>query len=71
MSKARHRFPYPTPFVRADRSGRIALTFLTFAGLVGPAWVLRTHADQLLDTAGHRLVVTAPDAVPPSLATGH
>ncbi|MGW2116329.1 hypothetical protein [Streptomyces zhihengii] len=69
MSKARHRFPRPTPAVRADRSGRIALTFLTFAGLVGPAWALRTHADQLLD-AGHRVAVTAPDAVPPSFATG-
>ncbi|MFJ8298375.1 hypothetical protein ACIQ9R_21145 [Streptomyces sp. NPDC094447] len=70
MSEARHRFPRPTPFVRADRSGRFALTFLTFAGLVGPAWALRTHADELLDAAGNRLVVTAPDAVPPSLAIG-
>ncbi|WP_406082415.1 hypothetical protein OG468_35335 [Streptomyces zaomyceticus] len=53
-----------------DRSGRIALAFLAFAGLAGPAWSLRGQVGQLL-TAGHRAAVTAPDdIVPPSLATG-
>ncbi|MFF9503472.1 hypothetical protein [Streptomyces sp. NPDC014656] len=71
MSRAHRRFHRPAPFVRADRSGRIALTFLAFAGLVGPAWALRTHAGQLLDTGDNRVAVTAPDAVAPSPATSH
>ncbi|MEU1890816.1 hypothetical protein [Streptomyces pristinaespiralis] len=47
--------------MRADRSGRIALTFLTFAGLAGPTWTLRTHVGQLLDATVHRAAVAAPD----------
>ncbi|MEU9200849.1 hypothetical protein [Streptomyces sp. NPDC048332] len=56
------------PRVRADRSGRIALTFLAFAGLAGPTWTLRTHAGQLLDATVHRATVAAPDIVSAPLA---
>ncbi|MFF5638214.1 hypothetical protein [Streptomyces sp. NPDC012825] len=35
-----------------DRSDRIALTFLAFADLVGPAWTLHTYARQMLDAHG-------------------
>ncbi|MFF1507205.1 hypothetical protein [Streptomyces sp. NPDC058326] len=69
MTRARHRFPRPTPRVRADRSGRIALTFLAFAGLAGPAWTLRTHAGQLLDGTVHRATAAAPDTVSDPLST--
>ncbi|NML54721.1 hypothetical protein HHL19_19055 [Streptomyces sp. R302] len=69
MSRARHRTPRSTPFVRADRSGRIALTFLAFAGLAGPTWSLRSQAGQLLDATVHRLVVAAPDIASAPLST--
>ncbi|WP_024755965.1 hypothetical protein [Streptomyces exfoliatus] len=68
MTRARHRQPIPPALIRADRSSRFALTFLAFAGLIGPAWALRTHADQLLDATDHRAAVAAPDVVQPSLA---
>ncbi|WP_158708633.1 hypothetical protein [Streptomyces bikiniensis] len=55
--------------MRADRSGRIALTFLAFAGMAGPTWTLRTHADQLLDATVHRAAVAAPDIVSAPLTT--
>ncbi len=69
MNRARHRVPCTTPRVRADRSGRIALTFLAFAGMAGPTWTLRTHADQLLDATVHRAAVAAPDIVSAPLTT--
>ncbi|MET9917317.1 hypothetical protein ACIQJ4_04315 [Streptomyces filamentosus] len=56
--------------MRADRSGRIALTFLAFAGLAGPTWTLRSHAAQLLDATVHRATAAAPDIVSPHLSTG-
>lgn len=51
---------------RSDHGGRIAFTFLAVAGLVGPAWALREHADPLLEGAGHRPTAVAPDASLPS-----
>ncbi|MEU1861830.1 hypothetical protein [Streptomyces gardneri] len=69
MTRVRHRQPVAPAHIRADRSSRLALTFLAFAGLVGPAWALRTHADQLLNVPDHRAAVAAPDVVLPSLAT--
>ncbi len=74
MNRPRHRTPRPLPRVRADRSGRIALTFLVFAGLAGPAWSLRTHAGQLLGATVHRAAVAVPDIVsaplPPTAEQG-
>lgn len=61
MNRARHRVPRANLHVRADRSGRIALTVLAFAGLAGPTWMLRTHAGQLLDAAVHQAAVAVPD----------
>ncbi|QES21288.1 hypothetical protein DEJ46_21055 [Streptomyces venezuelae] len=73
MSRSRHRRPtaraLATSRVRADRSSRCALTFLALAGLAGPAWALRSHADQLLASAGHRAAVAVPDALPLPHAT--
>ncbi|MET9934482.1 MULTISPECIES: hypothetical protein [unclassified Streptomyces] len=63
MNRARHRFPRRTPVARADRSDRIALTFLAFAGLVGPVWTLHTHASQMLDATARRAAVATPDDV--------
>ncbi|MFD9603373.1 hypothetical protein [Streptomyces sp. NPDC059970] len=68
MTGARRRHPRhaaPIP-ARSDRGGRLALTFLAVAGLVGPAWALREHADPLLDGADHRSSAVAPDASTPS-----
>lgn len=69
MSRARHRFPHARPRVRADHSGRIALAFLAFAGLAGPAWTLRNHTGQLLDATVHRAAVAAPDIASAPLST--
>ncbi|MFJ3904491.1 hypothetical protein [Streptomyces sp. NPDC090025] len=52
-----------------DRSGRIALTFLAFAGLAGPTWT-HPHTAQLLDATVHRATAAAPDIVSPHLSTG-
>ncbi|WP_405855041.1 hypothetical protein OG361_18840 [Streptomyces sp. NBC_00090] len=68
MSRARHRQHVAPALVRADRSSRFTLTFLAFAGLIGPAWALWTHADQLLDVTDRRVAVAAPDVDLPSLA---
>ncbi|MFF5283039.1 hypothetical protein [Streptomyces sp. NPDC013171] len=71
MSGARHRRPYPAAPGRGrpDRSSRIALTFLAFAGLVGPIWSLRPHVGQLSGGAtGHPVAIAAPDASWPILA---
>ncbi|GGW01297.1 hypothetical protein GCM10010230_31340 [Streptomyces narbonensis] len=38
--------------------------FLALAGLAGPAWALRSQADQLLSSAGDRAAVAVPDAPP-------
>ncbi|WP_405686549.1 hypothetical protein [Streptomyces sp. NBC_00057] len=65
-TRRRHRRHAAPLLVRSDRSGRLALTFLAVASLVGPAWALREHADPLLDGAGHRPSAVAPDASPPS-----
>ncbi|MGW9436334.1 hypothetical protein [Streptomyces sp. NPDC055607] len=40
-----------SPVVRADRSDRIVLTFLAFAGPVRPARTLHNHAGQMPDAA--------------------
>ncbi|MFC3233051.1 hypothetical protein CP967_18070 [Streptomyces nitrosporeus] len=66
MSRSRHRRP-ATPahaLVRADRSSRFALTFLALAGLAGPAWALRSQADQLLGSPARRAAVAMPEAFP-------
>ncbi|MFF7440714.1 hypothetical protein [Streptomyces sp. NPDC008122] len=70
MSGARHRRPCTavTRRGRSDHSSRLALTFLAFAGLVGPTWSLRTHVDQLLGTTGHPAVMATPDSSPQLLA---
>ncbi|MFE2556740.1 hypothetical protein ACFXGT_12000 [Streptomyces sp. NPDC059352] len=69
MSRSRHR-RRPVPVrVRADRSGRYALTFLALAGLAGPAWALRSQTDQLLASHGHRAAVAVPDVLPLPHAT--
>ncbi|MFG2836933.1 hypothetical protein ACGFZH_20415 [Streptomyces zaomyceticus] len=70
MNGARHRAPRPEPHMRTDRSSRIALAFLAFVGLAGPAWTLRTQAGQLLDSTDHRVDVAVPDVTPPSPFTG-
>ncbi|MFC7866341.1 hypothetical protein ACFU5B_21260 [Streptomyces murinus] len=69
MSRPRHRRPTAPVLVRADRSSRYALTFLALAGLAGPAWVLRSHAGQLLESASGRAAVAVPDALPVPDAT--
>ncbi|MET8922845.1 hypothetical protein ABZW26_10630 [Streptomyces sp. NPDC004623] len=51
---------------RADHGGRIALTFLAVAGLVGPAWALREHTGPLLEGAGQRPTTVAPDTSLPA-----
>ncbi|MFF6907366.1 hypothetical protein ACFY9Q_15625 [Streptomyces sp. NPDC012389] len=48
------------------KGGGIALTLLTVAGLVGPAWALREQAAPLLDGLGHQPAAVPPDASPPS-----
>ncbi len=71
MNRSRHRRPAAPAhaLVRADRSSRFALTFLALAGLAGPAWTLRSQADQLLSSPGHRVAVAVPDALPLPHAT--
>ncbi|QGV79447.1 hypothetical protein [Streptomyces ficellus] len=70
MSGARHRRPYNAGpgRGRSDRSSRLALTFLAFAGLVGPAWSLRVHVDPSLGPTGHPAVMATPDSSPQLLA---
>ncbi len=69
MNRARHRVPHAPRRVRADRSGRIALTFLAFAGLAGPAWTLHSHTGQLLNATVQQAAVAAPDIVSAPLST--
>ena len=71
MNADRHRHARPTvpALVRFGRSGRLALVFLTFAGLAGPAWALRGHTDRVLG-ADRQVTTAAPDASPPRFASG-
>lgn len=65
-ARRRHARSAASRTARSDHGGRIALTFLAVAGLVGPAWALREHAGPLLEGAGHRPSAVAPDASLPS-----
>lgn len=65
-ARRRHARNAASRTARSDHGGRLALTFLAVAGLVGPAWALREHAGPLLEGAGHRPSAVAPDAsLPP------
>lgn len=55
--------------MRVDPSSRNALVLLASTGLVGPAWTLRTQADQFLDATGLRGAVVAPDVAPAPIIT--
>lgn len=68
MSRSQHRRPMASCRSRSDRSSRIALTFLAFAGLIGPVWPLRTHIGQFLAATDHPTAVAVPDASGPLLA---
>ncbi|WP_435059980.1 hypothetical protein [Streptomyces sp. bgisy060] len=71
MSRSRHRRRPAPVHVRADRSSRYALTFLALAGLAGPAWALRSQANQLLGSPSHRTALAVPDVPPlPHATTG-
>jgi hypothetical protein len=65
----RHARPATPALVRFDRSGGLALAFLAFAGLAGPAWALRGHADSVVGAA-RPMTTAAPDASLPRSASG-
>lgn len=65
-ARRRHARIAASTSAQAGHGGRIALTFLAVASLVGPARALREHAGPLLEGAGQRLTVVAPDAGLPS-----
>lgn len=62
VARRRHARNAASRTARSGQGGRIALTFLAVAGLVGPAWALREHAGPLLGSGGHRPSAVAPDA---------
>ena len=63
MNATRHRHAKPAvpTLVRFDRSGRLALALLAFAGLAGPAWALRDHADRVVGAPRQAVGITGQD----------
>lgn len=63
MNATRHRHTKPAlpMVVRFDRSGRLALALLAFAGLAGPAWALRGHAERVVGPDRQAVGITGQD----------